>query len=310
MLATFLLALPLIPVLVLVRTKQAMVRGLMRLGRGQVAEGLVLPATFLGLLTLMALDLVPRDPRSAMALQVVASLAALAWAASVLRASLPPEVRDAPAELARSHWWQASLTMFFITAVRVVNSKADVLLLGAFQGAESVGLYNAAARGAELTTLPVVVAGVILAPRFASLHARGAHDELWKLFWIGTAAMALSSAPLAGGLLLFGEQALGLFGPEFPAGNRVMTILVLGQWLTAATGPAGPMLVMTGRERITMGWVVGGTMLNVTLNLLLIPTWGAEGAALATATSMGVLNLGLLLHAWVRLAGHRREGRA
>ncbi len=55
---------------------------------------------------------------------------------------------------------------------------------------------------------------------------------------------------------------------------------------------------MTGNESYTLISRVSSTVLNVVLNALLIPRWGLEGAAIATAGSAILLNLENTI--WVR----------
>ena len=59
---------------------------------------------------------------------------------------------------------------------------------------------------------------------------------------------------------------------------------------------------MTGHERDTATGVGIAAAVNVTLNVLLIPLWGIEGAAIATAISLMTWNI--LLAVWV----YRRLG--
>ncbi|MDJ0571261.1 MAG: polysaccharide biosynthesis C-terminal domain-containing protein, partial [Pleurocapsa sp. MO_192.B19] len=53
--------------------------------------------------------------------------------------------------------------------------------------------------------------------------------------------------------------------------------------VNVSTGSVGLLLNMTGNESYTLISRVSSTVLNVVLNALLIPRWGLEGAAIATA---------------------------
>jgi O-antigen/teichoic acid export membrane protein len=58
---------------------------------------------------------------------------------------------------------------------------------------------------------------------------------------------------------------------------------------------------MTGNERETVKGVGISTVINVVLNIALIPRYGSVGAAVATAASIVIWNLLLFRAVWVRL---------
>lgn len=99
-----------------------------------------------------------------------------------------------------------------------------------------------------------------------------------------------------------GQSFLSFFGSEFTSGSTALSILVFGQLVNAAAGSVGLLLVMTAHEREAAIGMGVGLSLNVLLNTLLIPLWGIEGAAGASATSMIVWNL------WLAVRVHRRLG--
>jgi len=104
--------------------------------------------------------------------------------------------------------------------------------------------------------------------------------------------MLLSSLPIGGVLLLFGGQALQVvFGQPYRSAYPALAILCGGQLFHAATGAPGLFLNMTGHEGDTAIAVAVTAVLNVLLNLLLIPQFGIAGAATATAVSLSGLKI-------------------
>jgi O-antigen/teichoic acid export membrane protein len=77
-----------------------------------------------------------------------------------------------------------------------------------------------------------------------------------------------------------------------------MAILLAGILAKALVGPAETLLMMAGKQNICVALYAGALTANVTLNILLIPHFGIEGAAIATASAMGVE--AVLLHLAVR----------
>ncbi len=93
---------------------------------------------------------------------------------------------------------------------------------------------------------------------------------------------------------------LSLFGGAFTAGYLVMVILLAGILAKALVGPAETLLMMAGKQNICVLLYAGALIANISLNVLLIPGLGIKGAAIATASAMGVE--AILLHFAVRRA--------
>jgi len=82
-----------------------------------------------------------------------------------------------------------------------------------------------------------------------------------------------------------------LFGSSFTAGANALSILSLGQFVNALTGSVGYMLLMCGHEKSLRNTLIGAALLNVMLNVTLIPRYGIIGAAVAGATSNVWMNI-------------------
>ena len=140
--------------------------------------------------------------------------------------------------------------------------------------------------------------GSAVANRFAALKARGDEDELkasiadavaWT-FWPSLAAAAF--------ILALGQPLLMLFGSQFLAGYPVMAILVVGFLFRSAMGPAEFLLNMLGEQKRCAAVLAFTALLNIVLNLLLVPYFGLVGAA--SATSISLSTAALLHYAVVR----------
>jgi O-antigen/teichoic acid export membrane protein len=112
------------------------------------------------------------------------------------------------------------------------------------------------------------------------------------------------------GLGLFSDPLLRLFGPEFVRAEPAFRILLISVCLLSAFGPAGSFLSMTGKAHVN-AWTAVGTMpVAALLMALLIPQFGAMGAALATsaALSLRVLIQLAIMRQVLRDLKHRAEG--
>ena len=85
------------------------------------------------------------------------------------------------------------------------------------------------------------------------------------------------------------------------ASGSALKILCIGQLVNASVGSVGVLLDMTGNEKDSAGAIGLGAGANVALNALLIPRYGVEGAAIATATSIVIRNILLSVRVRQRL---------
>ena len=169
---------------------------------------------------------------------------------------------------------------------------ADTIILGLTVTSGVVGVYNSSAR---LVTLAVFVLNPInaaFAPRIANLIARGELGLLREIYTVATNWIVRLSLPAFAVLMVLPGPLLGLFfGRAYASGATVVVILALGQLFNAATGPCGMVINMSGRNRLNLLDNLMVLALNIGLNLVLIPLWGINGAALAWAVSLGAVNL-------------------
>ena len=168
-----------------------------------------------------------------------------------------------------------------------------MLVLGLIGDAESVGVYQAAAKTATLVTFVLYAVNTVAAPRFATLYAQGRTGELAALVRQAAHAIFWPTLGVVAFLVAAGRPVLRLFGPAFDAAYAPLVLLVLAQLVNAGVGSVAYLLNMTGRQRHTM-WVVGCcAVANVALNAVLIPRLGLLGAALASGLSIVAWNLWL-----------------
>jgi O-antigen/teichoic acid export membrane protein len=168
---------------------------------------------------------------------------------------------------------------------------ADTLLLGIFLPSSQVGVYNIATRLVGLASFVMAPINGAFAPRIADLYHRNLTETLQRTYAVATSWIVRLSLPVFIALVLFSSDFLELFGPAYPVAASVTTILCVGKFFDAATGPCAMMLSMSGRPGLNMADNIIVLILNVVLNLLLIPKYGITGSAVGWAISLTVVNL-------------------
>lgn len=180
----------------------------------------------------------------------------------------------------------------------------DVLTLRAFRPEAEVGYYKAALVIAGFLWLaPTAVQDVMV--QSVSEHWReGATDRINRISNQTTRYSFLFTALLAIGIAALADPFIPLyFGSEFRPAIRPFVILLPGTVgfaiarpiyaITQAKGQMRPLVVVTGVLAV----------LNLLLNVLLVPRFGTTGAAVATTIGYGLLPLGNVVCA--RYVGYR-----
>ena len=178
---------------------------------------------------------------------------------------------------------------------------ADIVLLGLFRSSAEVGVYNVSTRLVHLATFVMLPINAAFAPRVAELYHRGRTESLRRTYGLATSWIIRLSLPAFVLLVVFPRDLLRFFGRGFAIGAAVTVILAVGKLVDAATGPCGMMLNMSGRPTVNVLDNTVGLVVNILLNLLLIPRYGIIGSAVAWAVSLVVVNLARVTQVWLAL---------
>ena len=92
-------------------------------------------------------------------------------------------------------------------------------------------------------------------------------------------------------MFLFPSSILSFFGDEFILAKFSLLILAFSQAINALSASLGTILNMTGMQKVYGNILLVFLVLNIVLNYLLIPIYGIEGAAIASASSLMFWNL-------------------
>jgi len=191
---------------------------------------------------------------------------------------------------------RTSLPLLFVSFGYLAMNWTDILALGSFASPTEVGVYGVARRLTILTTTFVMASvSSVAGPQFAALHAQHDTAALARFVRQCTFWMLVATLPVILALLIFPGLVLGLFGPQFEEGAWPLRILAFGQLAMIVVGPVESLLIMTGHGK-QMRNIIGATAIaNVIGNLLLVPSYGAIGAASSTSACLIGMEIACLL---------------
>ena len=190
----------------------------------------------------------------------------------------------------------AAISFGAISGVQVINGNLDILMIAAFLDPTETGLYRTATSLAGITSFGLVVVNLVILPKIAALHKSGDRDALQLLLFRSVILITLSALLGSVFLLVAGTHLLDLlFGEIYTDAYWSLAILAGGQFCNAFFGPVALLLNMTGREKLTLVGVSVAALVNAALNIVLVPRYGIEGAAFATAFSLFLWNVSLAI---------------
>lgn len=279
-----------VPLADLITIRQALTLGLQRIVSAQLPEGILRPLTFSVLLGGALLLQADSDPRLAMALNVVATASALLVGLAILWRQLPRGLREATPQFDTRRWIGEAIPFALLAAVHTFVVQIDVILVAALAGAEEAGLYSVAARGASLALFGAAAVGVTLGPTISRLWNEDDLGRLRLAVTRGSRGAFAFALAVAIGMFVFGEQFLLLFGHEFVAADDTLILLAICQVVDVGLGMGGIILGMTGHQSIALRAGVVAAVVRVAIGVALIPSYGANGAAIAAIASMAAFN--------------------
>ncbi|MHA7834275.1 MAG: lipopolysaccharide biosynthesis protein [Algiphilus sp.] len=284
-------ALPLIPAMVIAEINGGALRGAGYVIRGQIPESLIRPASQLMLLAIMTMAIASGQFTALQAMAVFVAAACLAAVSSfaMLRVARPYGARCVVPESRGREWLAAVVPISLINSMHLINTQADTFLVGLFVGTQEVGFYRVAVQVSLLVAFGLHATKLVVQPRFAALYRDQAFEALqWNVVWFARINLVFACAVLIA-LVTAGQQLLPkLFGSGFGAAYVPLVVLGAGHVLGALFGASGVLLVMAGFERQFVRFGVLAAVINVGLNIVLIPQFGMNGAALATAATMPI----------------------
>ena len=162
----------------------------------------------------------------------------------------------------------------------------DILMLGYFTDIETVGLYHPAVRTAGLQQSILIAFSGIFAPMFSKYYAKKDVVGMHHIYKLVTRCIITMMIPVLILILLFSTKIMLLFGADFLQSSNALIILSIGTSIFAIFGISGTVLIVSGYQKINLVNALIATILNITLNIILIPKYGILGAAWATLSSM------------------------
>lgn len=170
--------------------------------------------------------------------------------------------------------------------------RVDMVMVEAFLGEVATGQYGAAYRVLEaLQMLPALIALAAVYPRLARLHHDGEVARFRRLMKLSLAGLVGASLLVTVVIYLFAAQVIHILDPDPSYGPAAgaLRILVWSFPLLAANFLLYSALISMDQQRFASLALGSAVVMNVGLNVFLIPAIGIDGAAVATVIPEAIL---------------------
>jgi O-antigen/teichoic acid export membrane protein len=185
-----------------------------------------------------------------------------------------------------------TLPLLSTDLVYTVMHAMDVVILEHFHGSADVAALRAVQPAARLNEFVLFSFTLLFSPAAARLFARQDGEGIRDLYWQTAAWIAVLTFPVfVATTVLARPLTVLLFGERYEQSALLLALLACGYYFTSATGLNGLTLRVYGKVRYLVGINVATAAISLMVNLLLIPRFGAAGAAAGTLVALIVHNV-------------------
>ncbi|WP_049970226.1 flippase [Haladaptatus cibarius] len=193
-----------------------------------------------------------------------------------------------------------SIPLTATQGANVLDKYIDTILVGGIAGATAAGYYHLAKTISAFVEAPASSLGFTISPTYGEQKAGNERESAARLYETTFQHVLLLYVPAAAGLILVADPAVTqVFGSGYAEAIPVVQVFAVYTVLQAITLITSDALDYLGRARERAIAKGGTSAANFGLNLLLIPSLGAVGAALATVVTHSVyvlVNLAVVHH--------------
>lgn len=188
-----------------------------------------------------------------------------------------------------------SIPLTMTQAARQLDSRVDTLLVGFFLNPAAVSFYAVSNQIIQFLQTPASALGFTISPTFGAEKAAGNVEGAARVYETSFVHLLLLYTPAAAGIVLVAEPLIELaFGSEYINAVPVLRVLGLYIILTGIMKITSHGLDFLGRARARAIARGATALLNVGLNVILIPRMGVVGAALATVITFSMYTVASL----------------
>ncbi|NGZ90280.1 flippase [Psychroflexus maritimus] len=283
-----------LPLIGFKQIRSGTLRGLGSVVSAQIPDLIVVPGVHLINVTIL-IFIGMLNPATAIFSQILGAIVAFIVGTYLLYKKTPSELVKVTSKYESKKWLIAWVPFTLLMAVNMFNNQIGIILLGWLGTDEQVGALRVADKGSQLVSFSLAIVNMVISPFITKYFKENDKSKLQKLSRQSARAALVFALPLALPMIFFGAPIINLvFGEEYvDLSVTSLAILASAQLISVIFGSVGMFLTMSGFEKDTLFGQICSLAINVLLAILLIPNYGADGAAFAAA--IGVITWNLIM---------------
>lgn len=177
------------------------------------------------------------------------------------------------------------VVFFAMSCATIIYANLGNVILGFMKNADEVGYFDAAIKVKNILTTMIASIGTVLLPRASYYYEQKQIDEFERVSRKALNLVWVMAIPIMLFFIIFAKECILILSGEaylnavLPMQAVLPTVLLLG--MTSIVGIQ--VLVPMGLEKYVIGSYVAGTVADAFFSVVLIPSMGATGAAIATS---------------------------
>ncbi len=194
-----------------------------------------------------------------------------------------------PESRAMGRHLRRSLLMFLPQIATIVYAQLDRVMIGALvnDGNLQAGVYDNAEKIVKIALTVVTSIALVMLSRVADTFARQDLDKSREYIRKSFALYTCLATPIMAGIMAIAQPFVTVFFADAAHAEQIAPVIVALCPIVLFIGGSSVFgtqyLLPTNRLKPYTLSVFAGMLVNITFNVLLIPRWGAIGAAVATA---------------------------
>lgn len=178
---------------------------------------------------------------------------------------------------------------FLISGANLIMMYADTLFIGYFMENGDVGIYRVALQFTSISLFAMSAVNITLIPKISNLSANNQTFKIPPMVARAFTYGLILAIPAAVGGILLSKELMGFFyGADFAFGATAAYIIFIFQIITVFLTIAGTALTNSDHVRNTFYATFVAVILNVVLDIILIPVMGINGAAVGSLIAIFV----------------------
>ena len=186
----------------------------------------------------------------------------------------------------REHY-RPIITLFSMIIAQQVYVNSDITILGIFRGDYEVGLYSISVKIYNLVNTLAGSIATVVVPQMVVHYKKYDYDKINELARYALHFIIIIGFPCFIGMNVIPREIIStIAGPSYVDAVwslRLLSIALIASYIGGFIGNI--ILIPSGREKICLKASCYSAIINVFLNLIIIPQYGLNGAAFTTAAS-------------------------